>query len=70
MYTAFPLPDFLNSINQWYTENFNDPFFVNTPNLFRGLAYIELLFHLPFFFYVSIGLWKGKTINEVKSKFN
>ncbi|RIA97577.1 transmembrane protein 97, partial [Glomus cerebriforme] len=51
-------PDLLKSINQWYTENFNDPFFVNTPNWFRGFTYIELLLHLPFFFYVSIGLWK------------
>ena len=62
-YPAFPLsltPDFLKSINQWYTENFNDPFYVNTPNWFRGFTCIELLLHLPLFFYVSIGLWKGK----------
>jgi len=54
-------PDFLKSINQWYTEKFNDPLFVNTPNWFRGFANIELFFHLPFFFYVSIGLWKDTT---------
>ncbi|GES89482.1 sigma intracellular receptor 2 [Rhizophagus clarus] len=54
-------PNFLKSTNQWYTENFNDPFFINTPNWFKGFTYIELLFHLPFFFYVSIGLWKDAT---------
>ncbi|EXX71258.1 hypothetical protein RhiirA5_272897 [Rhizophagus irregularis] len=51
-------PNFLKSINQWYTENFNDPFFVNSPIWFKGFAHIEFLIHLPFFFYVSIGLWK------------
>jgi hypothetical protein len=51
------LPNFLLSINKWYIKNFNDPLYARI--WFKSFLVCELFLQLPFFFYASVGLWKG-----------
>ncbi|CAG8605300.1 17914_t:CDS:2 [Cetraspora pellucida] len=57
VYKSFA-PNALTSLNQWYIENFNDPFFVKNPTWFVSCLYIEAL-SIPLFIYAAIGLLKA-----------
>ncbi|CAG8827898.1 28689_t:CDS:2, partial [Dentiscutata erythropus] len=59
VYKSFA-PSVLTSLNQWYIENFNDPFFVKNPTWFISCLYIEAL-SIPLFIYVTIGLLKDSS---------
>ncbi|RIB21148.1 transmembrane protein 6/97 [Gigaspora rosea] len=53
-------PSVLTSLNQWYIENFNDPFFVKSPTWFISCLYMEALL-IPLMVYLTIGLLKDNS---------
>ncbi|KAF5746401.1 hypothetical protein HS088_TW06G00572 [Tripterygium wilfordii] len=40
-------PDYLINLKQWYTREFSDYLFVEEPNFFVGLIWLELFFQWP-----------------------
>lgn len=40
-------PNFLIDLKNWYTSEFGDYFFTNTPHFFVGMVWLQLLFQWP-----------------------
>ncbi|KAG9238967.1 transmembrane protein 6/97 [Amylocarpus encephaloides] len=59
IYPPHLLPEILVSLKDFYVRNYNDQFYINTPNFFRVFLWIEFVYQVPVMIWGLGGLYRN-----------